>query len=78
MDRVLRYNTSVETPRKERHFVGSDELFFRSHRCGNSRINERVFARNRNTYPPFSRTRKELEEEHFIFSLRTIEQRSER
>lgn len=28
--------------------------------------------------PPFSRTRKELEEEHFIFSLRTIEQRSKR
>lgn len=28
-----------------------------------------VFARNRNTYPPFSHARKELEKEHFIFSL---------
>lgn len=28
-----------------------------------------VFARNRNTYPPFSQARKELEKEHFIFSL---------
>lgn len=28
-----------------------------------------VFARNRNTCPPFSHARKELEKEHFIFSL---------
>ena len=78
MDRVLRYDTSVETSRKERHFVGSDELFFRSHRCGNSRINERVCEKPKylSLLLPHSKGTREGTF-YFLIIERTIEQRSE-
>ena len=78
MDRVLRYDTSVETSRKERHFVGSDELFFRSHRCGNSRINERVCEKPKylSLLLPHSKGTREGTF-YFLIIERTIEQRSD-
>lgn len=78
MDRVLRYNTSVETSRKKRHFVGSDELFFRNHRCGNSRINERVCEKPKYLSLLLPRSKGTREGIFYFLIERTIEQRNKR
>lgn len=61
-----------QAPRRERHFVGPNELFFRDHRRGNSRINERVAEKYsyRNTYSLLARCN--------IFYTKTLRENSPR